>query len=86
MIITEDNYTNFNMGAKAENLFVMQKNGVNIPPFFCFFGEDTQEAVEYAANFFDSFERVALRSSASAEDGKTTSFAGNVIKLSEYSV
>ncbi|MDE7268236.1 MAG: phosphoenolpyruvate synthase [Lachnospiraceae bacterium] len=76
MIVTEENYKNFNMGAKAENLFVMQKNGVNIPPFFCFFKEDTQEATEYAAKFFDSSERIALRSSASAEDGKTTSFAG----------
>lgn len=76
MIITEENYKNFNMGAKAENLFVMQKNGVNIPPFFCFFGEDAQEAAKYAANFFDPSDRMALRSSASAEDGKTTSFAG----------
>ena len=76
MIVTEENYKNFNMGAKAENLFVMQKNGVNIPPFFCFFGEDAQEATEYAANFFSPSERMALRSSASAEDGKTTSFAG----------
>lgn len=76
MIVTEENYKNFNMGAKAENLFEMQKNGVNIPPFFCFFGEDAHEAAAYAAKFFDPSDRVALRSSASAEDGKTTSFAG----------
>ena len=76
MIITEENYKNFNMGAKAENLFEMQKNGVNIPPFFCFFGEDAQEAAAYAAKFFDPSDKMALRSSASAEDGKITSFAG----------
>lgn len=76
MIVTEENYRNFNVGAKAENLFVMQKNGVNIPPFFCFFGEDIREAAEYAADFFDPSEKMALRSSASAEDGRATSFAG----------
>lgn len=76
MIITGENYRNFNVGAKAGNLFVMQENGVNVPPFFVFFKEDIQEAEAYSHRFFDGSVRVALRSSASAEDGKNTSFAG----------
>lgn len=76
MIITGENYRNFNVGAKAGNLFVMQENGVNVPLFFVFFKEDIQEAEAYSHRFFDGSVRVALRSSASAEDGKNTSFAG----------
>lgn len=76
MIVTGENYRNYNVGAKAENLFFLQENGVNVPPFFCFFGEDIPEAAEYGAGFFEWGEKVALRSSASAEDGDNTSFAG----------
>lgn len=76
MIVTGENYRNFNVGAKAGNLFIMQENGINVPPFFCFFKEDIQEAEAYAHHFFDGSVKVALRSSASAEDGKNTSFAG----------
>lgn len=76
MIVTGENYRNFNVGTKAGNLFVMQENGVNVPPFFVFFKEDIQEAEAYSHHFFDGSVRVALRSSASAEDGKNTSFAG----------
>ncbi len=76
MIVTGENYRKFHVGAKAENLFFLRENGVSVPPFFCFFQEDISEAEQYAATFFDSSDRVALRSSASAEDGKKTSFAG----------
>lgn len=76
MIVTGENYRNFNVGAKAGNLFIMQGNGINVPPFFCFFKEDIQKAGTYAHHFFDGSVKVALRSSASAEDGKNTSFAG----------
>lgn len=76
MIITGENYRNFNVGTKAGNLFIMQENGVNVPSFFVFFKEDIQEAEAYSHHFFDGPVRVALRSSASAEDGKNTSFAG----------
>lgn len=76
MIVTGENYRNFNVGAKAGNLFIMQENGINVPPFFCFFKEDIQEAGAYAHHFFDGSVKIALRSSASAEDGKNTSFAG----------
>lgn len=76
MIVTGENYRNFNVGAKAGNLFIMQENGINVPPFFCFFKEDIREAETYAHHFFDGSVKVALRSSASAEDGKNTSFAG----------
>lgn len=76
MIVTRENYREFNVGTKAGNLFAMQENGVNVPPFFCFFQEDIQEAEQFSGNFFDSSAKVALRSSASAEDGKYASFAG----------
>lgn len=76
MIVTGENYRNFNVGAKAGNLFAMQENGVNIPPFFCFFREDIREAEGFSRHFWSHPVKVALRSSASAEDGKSASFAG----------
>lgn len=75
-MITEKNYKDRAVGAKAANLFIMRENGINIPPFFCVFGEDTGELEAFAADFFGEGERVSVRSSASAEDGKSTSFAG----------
>ncbi|MDE7193705.1 MAG: hypothetical protein K2O14_07010 [Oscillospiraceae bacterium] len=75
-MITEKNYKNCAVGAKAANLFIMREHGINIPPFFCAFGEDIGELEAFAENFFGEGERVSVRSSASAEDGKSTSFAG----------
>ena len=76
MIVTVENYRDCNVGAKAGKLFVMQENGINVPPFFCFFQEDIPEAEAFSHRFFEEPVTVALRSSASAEDGKNTSFAG----------
>lgn len=76
MIVTVGNYRNYNVGAKADRLFVMQENGVNVPPFFCVFKEDIREAQVFSQHFFDGSVTVALRSSASAEDGENISFAG----------
>lgn len=76
MIVTVENYRDCNVGAKAEKLFFMQENGVNVPPFFCFFQEDIPEAEAFSHRFFEEPIAVALRSSASAEDGQNTSFAG----------
>lgn len=76
MIITGENYRNYHPGAKAENLFFMQENGVNVPPFFCALGGDVEEADVFAAGFLPPSGRAAVRSSASLEDGENISFAG----------
>ena len=86
MIVTGENYRNFNVGAKAGNLFAMQENGVNIPPFFCFFREDIREAEGFSRHFWSHPVKVALRSSASAEDGKSASFAGQFCTLLNLSL
>lgn len=76
MIITDKNYKGFPIGAKAAGLFKMRENGINVPPFFCVFDDDNREAEGYAADFFGSSASVSVRSSASSEDGKSASFAG----------
>lgn len=76
MIITEKNYNSFPIGAKAEGLFKMRENGFNVPPFFCVCGDDNGQAEGYAAEFFGGPAFVSVRSSASSEDGKCASFAG----------
>ena len=76
MIITDKNYRDFSVGAKAENLFKIQENGFAVPPFFCVFGDNAKEAEAFAESFFDGSDMVSVRSSASSEDGKVASFAG----------
>lgn len=75
-MITEKNYKDHAVGAKAANLFRMRENGINIPPFFCVLREDIGELEAFAEKFFGEGERVSVRSSASSEDGRSTSFAG----------
>ena len=76
MIITDKSYRSAHVGAKAYNLFKMRENGFNVPPFFCVFGETSEEAEEYACAYFVDSDCVSVRSSASSEDGKNASFAG----------
>lgn len=76
MIITDKSYRSAHVGAKAHNLFIMRENGFNVPPFFCVFGENSEEAEKYAHAFFDDSGCVSVRSSASSEDRKNASFAG----------
>lgn len=76
MIITDKNYASFAVGAKAYTLFKMRENGFTVPPFFCVFGESNENLKQLADQFFGSGERVSVRSSASSEDGRATSFAG----------
>lgn len=51
MIITDKSYRSAHVGAKAHNLFIMRENGFNVPPFFCVFGENSEEAEKYAHAF-----------------------------------
>ncbi len=76
MIISAENYNNFPLGTKASNLFILRENGFNVPPFFCVFGECSDEAEAFARNFFGGSCLVSVRSSSSAEDGNDASFAG----------
>lgn len=76
MIITDKNYRSATVGAKARSLFKMRENGFNVPPFFCVSVENSKEAEEYARAYFDGSDFVSVRSSASSEDGKNASFAG----------
>lgn len=80
MIIGAENYAeNYNkqpIGAKARNLFKLRENGFNVPPFFCVSGEEKCDLERYAADFFGADKLVSVRSSASAEDGASVSFAG----------
>lgn len=76
MIITDKSYRSASVGAKAYNLFKLRENGFNVPPFFCVSGENFEEAGEYARTYFDGSDCVSVRSSASSEDGKNASFAG----------
>lgn len=75
-MIGAENYKGQPIGAKAENLFKLRENGFNIPPFFCVLGEEKLDPQRYAADFFGTGTLVSVRSSASAEDGASVSFAG----------
>lgn len=74
-IITYENYENAKIGTKAKNLFLMSKNGINIPKLFCVNEINDEEIKEYIQNNF-SDESFAVRSSSSFEDGTEKSFAG----------
>ena len=76
MIIGAGNDKRQSVGAKAENLFKLWENGFNVPPFFCVFGEEKGDLERYASDFFGEDGIVSVRSSASAEDGASVSFAG----------
>ena len=76
MIITKENFRQCKIGAKAENLFVMQENGINVPDFFCTDMDSAKEAVSFAAKQFPETDLFSVRSSSSAEDSEKASFAG----------
>ncbi len=79
MIVHYDNYTQFNIGAKAQRLFKMKENGINVPDFFCITANtDISEACEYVKSKFSEDTLFSIRSSASAEDGANFSFAGQL--------
>ncbi|MBQ6034284.1 MAG: hypothetical protein IJL33_02180 [Ruminococcus sp.] len=79
MIINIDNYTGVSIGAKAECLFKMKQHGLNVPELFCVTNE-TQEAevCDYISRNFSTGVQFSVRSSASAEDSSSFSFAGQL--------
>ena len=79
MIVTAENYTQFCVGAKAERLFQMKQHGLNVPELFCVTDETKQEEVhEYVRRKFPEGTLFSVRSSASAEDSSSFSFAGQL--------
>ena len=79
MIVTAENYTKFCVGAKAERLFQMKQHGMNVPELFCITDETQQEEVlGYVRRTFPEGTLFSVRSSASAEDSRSFSFAGQL--------
>lgn len=79
MIVTAENYTKFCVGAKAERLFQMKQHGMNVPELFCITDETQQEEVlGYVRRTFSEGTLFSVRSSASAEDSRSFSFAGQL--------
>lgn len=76
MIITENNFRDSDIGAKAKNLFIMKANGINVPDFFCVDTDSAENAVSFIQENFPNISLFSVRSSSSAEDGKSASFAG----------
>ncbi|HJT78318.1 MAG TPA: PEP/pyruvate-binding domain-containing protein, partial [Gemmataceae bacterium] len=77
------------VGGKGQSLGVLSRAGLPVPPGFCITsaayrrlaGRSLQDEPELAAAIADAYRRlgggaVAVRSSATAEDGAVTSFAG----------
>ena len=78
-MITVRNYRWFHIGAKAERLFQMQENGLNVPELFCVNEETEEEEVEaYVRRKFAPGTLFAVRSSAAVEDSAAHSFAGQL--------
>lgn len=76
MIITENNFRNSDIGTKAENLFIMKANGINVPELFCVDIDSAEDSVAFVRENFPDRSLFSVRSSSSAEDGKAASFAG----------
>ncbi len=79
MLITADNFTQYAIGAKAERLFRMKANGLNVPAFFCVTEDaNAEEIVDYVRAHFSPDTLFSVRSSATAEDSAAFSFAGQL--------
>lgn len=81
-IINEENYHNKVIGKKAENLFILKEEEINIPEFFCVMIQDLEregikKEIEYVlTNTFKNIKSFSVRSSCNMEDGEENSFAG----------
>lgn len=83
-IINKENYKEYNIGNKAENLFKMQENNMKVPELVCIQGNDIEkeedinsEIIDRILSYFPQDDvTFAVRSSSNMEDGKKISFAG----------
>ncbi len=77
MIITRKNHMTTDIGSKAGNLFLLQRAGFQVPPFFCV-GQSfrEEEVLDYLGANFPDTRSFSVRSCASLEDSDGCSFAG----------
>lgn len=77
MIITRKNHMTTDIGTKAGNLFLLQRAGFQVPPFFCV-GQSfrEEEVLDYLGANFPDTRSFSVRSCASLEDSDGCSFAG----------
>ena len=79
MLITADRFGAYSIGAKAERLFRMKRNGLPVPELFCVTPDvQAQEVNAYVRKHFSEGVLFAVRSSATAEDSAACSFAGQL--------
>lgn len=77
MIITRNNYKEYQIGGKAQKLFQLMEQGYTVPFFFCVDAASSgEEVVAYIEKHMNGVSQFSVRSSASVEDGGKTSFAG----------
>lgn len=76
MIITKNNYKEYQIGGKAQKLFQLMEQGYTVPFFFCVDDIEAAEVATYIEKNFAGVPEFSVRSSASVEDGSQTSFAG----------
>ena len=72
-IITIENFKDHKIGKKAERLFIMKEEGINVPPLFCV-NEIPDE--EKLLSVLSDGKEFSVRSSAFCEDSSSLSFAG----------
>ncbi|MBR6695555.1 MAG: phosphoenolpyruvate synthase [Oscillospiraceae bacterium] len=72
-IITIENFKEHKIGKKAERLFIMKENGINVPSLFCV-NEIPDE--EKLLSVLSDGKEFSVRSSAFCEDSSSLSFAG----------
>ena len=77
-IITDKNFESEKIGKKAKNLFILKKEGINVPSLFCIKSNDYLENKidKYVDENFKQDVKFAIRSSSSVEDSDKLSFAG----------
>lgn len=77
-IVTDKNFKNEKIGIKAKNLFLLKKEGINVPNLFCIKSKDslTDKIDKYIDENFKKGVKFAIRSSSSVEDSDELSFAG----------
>ncbi|MBP0960214.1 MAG: hypothetical protein J5992_08825 [Oscillospiraceae bacterium] len=72
-IITIENFKEHKIGKKAERLFIMKEEGINVPSLFCL-NEIPDE--EKLLSVLSDGKEFSVRSSAFCEDSASLSFAG----------
>ncbi len=72
-IITIENFKEHKIGKKAERLFIMKEEGINVPSLFCV---NEIPAEEKLLSVLSDGKEFSVRSSAFCEDSSSLSFAG----------